>query len=96
MARFAVTPHAVEQFIARHMPGMRYEEAKQWLEARWGQTTRIKTKSVKGQDQYQLEDSELPSGRCTIVTKIDKGTVVFVTVLPAVELEEGIEPFDHD
>lgn len=61
-------------------PHLSYEEAKNFLIENLPKATKLRTKSLNGQEQWQMD-----SPRCVVVTKRDRGEIVIVTVLPEPE-----------
>lgn len=75
----AITDHAVQRFIKRHAPHMGFEEARNYLLAKAPNAAVLKTPTLLGQQQWQIEDPY-----CILVMKPDhrSRSIVCVTVLP--------------
>jgi hypothetical protein len=79
------TVHAIERFIERHAPELTYDEARKYLEENAEQASRLRQRTVLGQEQWQI--AEPP---CVLVVKTTHTGRVCVTVLPAPEHFGGI------
>lgn len=78
----SITPHAVERFVQRHAPAMSHRQARAYLEEKAPHAARLKERTIKGDQQWQLHDPE-----CVLVMKRDfrLRAWVCVTVLPEPE-----------
>jgi hypothetical protein len=82
MARIFFTVHAVERFIERWAQDMVYDEARSYLESQAPFASKLKERTILGQEQWLLD---LPDRRCVLVTKTTPEGRVCVTVLPEKE-----------
>lgn len=73
--RFSV--HAVEQYIVRFRPEMRYPAAVAELQAHAHTAVRTRDHTAGGEHVYLL-----PELNCRLVTKVERGGPICVTVLP--------------
>ena len=78
--RYVVSHHAVERFIARHATDLSWEAAEELLLKRFEAGVRLRTKTLLGQLQYEIQDPY-----CVLVVKADRQELVCVTVLPRPE-----------
>jgi len=81
------TGHAVERFIQRHRPDLRYNQARRLLEDRAREATSLKQKTLAGDHQWQMADPDI-----VLVVKHERGRTVCVTILPEPEGYHGIPP----
>lgn len=88
MTRFLITEHAVDQYIARWAPGATLAEAHEQLTALASRASRLRTKTLLGQDQWQCDDPPI-----VLVTRRRRGDAhqAVVTVLPSQERLVGAE-----
>lgn len=88
MPRICFTDHAIDRFMERHAPRMNRTRARYLLERGAESATRLRTKTYKGQTQWQLDYPDV-----VLVTKNDNKEIICVTVLPE-PAQEGI-PYEE-
>jgi hypothetical protein len=79
MSDTIITFHAAERFVQRHAPGMTIHEGKTYLQDNIHLAAPLKEKTIKGDQQWQLDDPY-----CILVMKKDWHSKLWVcvTVLP--------------
>ncbi len=82
MSHILFTPHAIDRFIERHVPGITYDEAASLLRRHARGAVRLKCRSVCGDPLARMEIAELQLS-VVFVLKRDGDVDVAMTILPA-------------